>query len=146
MPLLPADAFCLHGPDAKWQAMAILPEAPMVQGPGGGGYDVWHAKKLTPEGQLTASVRSLLRAAGIFHWKEYQTLGSYPGTSDIIGCAKHLGGRMIAIELKSPRGRPSPAQVRFIENVNDSGGLGFIAYDLDEVIEQLCLQDRFLIR
>lgn len=100
-------------------------------------------KKQTPEGMLTASVKQLLRSAGIFHWKVYQTLGSSPGVADIIGCYK---GRMIAIELKSPNGKATPDQERFIQNVNDAGGIAFIAKTLDEVIEGLGLQDRFLLR
>jgi hypothetical protein len=97
----------------------------------------------TPEAILTRSVRSLLNATGIFHWKEYQTLGSFPGVSDIIGCYK---GRFIAIELKAPKGILSPAQQTFIDRVNTAGGLAFVAKDMDTVIEKLGLQDRFLIR
>ena len=67
----------------------------------------------------------------------------YPGVADIIGCYK---GRMIAIELKSPTGKATPEQVRFIQNVNDAGGIAFVAKTLDEVIEGLGLQDRFLLR
>ena len=67
----------------------------------------------------------------------------YPGISDILGCYK---GKMIAIELKSPKGNATPDQLRFIENVKDAGGIAFIAKSLDEVIEGLGLQDRFLIR
>lgn len=67
----------------------------------------------------------------------------YPGVSDIIGCYK---GKMIAIELKAPNGKPTPDQERFIKNVNEAGGIAFIAKSLDEVIEGLGLQDRFLLR
>ena len=102
---------------------------------------MWHAKKLTPEGQLTASVRSLLRAAGIFHYKHWGGPMGYPGVADIIGCYK---GRMIAIELKSPTGKPTPEQERFIQNVNEAGGIAFVARSIDEVIDGLNLQDRFL--
>ena len=66
-----------------------------------------------------------------------------PGISDIIGCYK---GRMIAIELKAPRGIVSPAQQVFIDRVNEAGGIAFVAKDLDTVIEKLDLQDRFLLR
>lgn len=99
--------------------------------------------KPTPEGMLTASVKQLLRAAGIFHWKVYQTLGSTPGVSDIIGC---MGGKFFAVELKAPKGTASKEQLEFIENVKRAGGIGFIAHSLDEVIDGLGLNDRFLIR
>ena len=65
----------------------------------------------------------------------------YPGVADIIGCYK---GRMIAIELKSPTGKPTPEQERFIQNVNEAGGIAFVARSIDEVIEGLGIQDRFL--
>ena len=100
-------------------------------------------KKRTPEGQLTFAVKQLLKAAGIFHWKNWGGPMGYPGIADILGCYK---GRMIAIELKAPKGQATPDQERFIKNVNDNGGIAFVAKSLDEVIEGLSLQDRFLIR
>jgi hypothetical protein len=92
---------------------------------------------------LTHSVRSLLNAARIFHWKNFGGLGSPPGLPDI--CAVHKG-RMIAIELKAPKGIVSPAQQQFIDSINEAGGLAFVARSLDDVIEGLELQDRFLLR
>ena len=102
------------------------------------------AKPPTPEALLTRAVRSLLNAAGIMHWKHY---GGGPigekGIADIIGCYK---GRMIAIELKSSKGVLSPAQAEFLRRINEAGGLAFCAKTIDEVIHNLGLQDRFLIR
>ena len=92
---------------------------------------------------LTASVKSLLKTAGIFFWKNWGGPMGHPGVSDILGCYK---GKMIAIELKSPNGKPTPDQLRFIQNVNDAGGIGFVAKTLDEVIDGLGLNERFLIR
>ncbi len=66
-----------------------------------------------------------------------------PGISDIIGCYR---GRMIAIELKAPKGTLSPAQEEFIRQINEAGGLAFVARSIDDVIEGLGLQERFLIR
>jgi len=100
-------------------------------------------KKPTPEGLLTKSVRRLLNVAGILHYKAWQGPMSEPGVSDIIGCYK---GRFIAIELKAGKGVASSAQLEFIRRVNEAGGIGFVAYDLDTVIEKLGLGDRFLIR
>ncbi len=67
----------------------------------------------------------------------------YPGIADILGCYQ---GRMIAIELKSPTGKATPDQERFLQNVRDNGGIAFVARSIDEVIVGLGLQDRFLIR
>ena len=68
---------------------------------------------------------------------------SAPGIPDIIGCFK---GRMIGIEIKSQKGVVSEYQREFIDNINRAGGLAFVARSLDEVIERLGLQDRFLLR
>jgi len=100
-------------------------------------------KPPTPEALLTRSVRQLLSAAGIFHWKNHGGLGSAPGLPDI--CAVYKG-RMVAIELKAPKGIVSPAQQTFIDRINEAGGLAFVAKDLDTVIDALGLQERFLIR
>jgi hypothetical protein len=100
-------------------------------------------KPPTAEALLTRSVRSLLNAARIFHWKVWQGMGSVPGVPDILGVHK---GRMIAIELKAPKGTVSPAQQEFIDRINEAGGLAFVARSLDDVIKGLGLQDRFLLR
>jgi penicillin-binding protein-related factor A (putative recombinase) len=68
---------------------------------------------------------------------------STPGVPDIIGCFK---GRMIGIEIKSEKGVVSEYQKEFIENINRAGGLAFVARSLEDVIEGLGLQDRFLLR
>lgn len=98
-------------------------------------------KPPTPEALLTRSVRQLLNAAGIFHWKEFQTLGSYRGVSDVIGIYK---GQMIALEIKSDRGRVSPEQQSFIDRINAEGGIAAVVRSIDDVINILGLQDRFL--
>ena len=68
---------------------------------------------------------------------------STPGVPDIIGCFK---GRLIGIEIKSEKGVVSEYQKEFIENINRAGGLAFVARSVDDVIEGLGLQDRFLLR
>jgi hypothetical protein len=100
-------------------------------------------KPPTPEAILTHSIRDLLRAVGIFHYKAWGGPMSAPGIPDIIGCFK---GRMIGIEIKSQKGVVSEYQKAFIDNINRAGGLAFVARSLDDVIETLGLQDRFLLR
>ena len=56
------------------------------------------------------------------------------GISDIIAC---VNGRYVAIEVKKPGGVVSALQTRFIESVERAGGIGFVAYSLDEVKERL---------
>jgi len=103
----------------------------------------WQRKPPTPEALLTKSIRQLLNSVGIFAWKEWGGPMSTPGVPDIIGCFK---GRMIGIEIKSEKGVVSEYQKEFIENINRAGGLAFVARSLEDVIEGLGLQDRFLLR
>lgn len=100
-------------------------------------------KPPTPEALLTKSIRQLLNSVGIFAWKEWGGPMSTPGVPDIIGCFK---GRLIGIEIKSEKGVVSEYQKEFIENINRAGGLAFVARSIEDVIEGLGLQDRFLIR
>jgi len=55
------------------------------------------------------------------------------GVSDIVGCTKE--GRFIAIEVKKQGGKPTVEQIEFIVDVVKHGGIGMIAYSLDEVIK-----------
>jgi len=55
------------------------------------------------------------------------------GVSDILGVVK---GRLICIEVKAKKGRVSPSQKIFIEEVNRLGGLAFIAKSIEDVEEQ----------
>lgn len=94
------------------------------------------------EAELTSAIRSLLKTVGIFSWKQWQGPMSQPkGVSDILGC---WNGRFIAIEVKTAGGRVSRDQEKFIEAVSRNGGLAFVARSIDEVIERLGIQDRFL--
>ena len=97
----------------------------------------------TPEALLTRSVRQLLDAAGIWHYKAWGGPMSAPGIPDIIGCFK---GRFIGIEIKAPNGKVSEYQAEFLRRINAAGGIGFVARNLDTVIDKLGLGDRFLIR
>ena len=66
---------------------------------------------------------------------------SAKGVPDILGCYK---GRLIGIEVKTPRGVVSGDQERFIKNLNEAGGLAFVARSVEDVIKGLGLEDRFL--
>jgi len=54
------------------------------------------------------------------------------GISDIIGCSPK--GTFVAVEVKRKGGKPSPDQLRFLEEVKIRGGIGILAYSLDDVI------------
>ena len=102
------------------------------------------------EAEITTSIRGVLKMLNVFHWKAWQGPMSQPkGVSDIIGIlprgvAGSDGGRFLAIEVKRPAGRVSPHQALFLDRVNRIGGLGFVAYSTQDVIDRLGVQDRFL--
>ena len=89
------------------------------------------------EKEITFAIRSLLNVYGIWHWKHFGGPMGAKGVSDILGCYK---GRFLAIEVKTPGGRTSPEQERFLANVNDAGGIAFVAHSIYDVIEKLELK------
>ncbi len=99
-------------------------------------------RDLLKEKDITHQIRNVLKTFGIFHYKNHGGLGSAPGLPDITGCLKD--GRGFWIEVKTDKGRLSPHQERFIQNINDAGGLAFVARSVDDVIEKLDLKKRML--
>lgn len=61
------------------------------------------------------------------------------GVSDILGV---MNGRFIAIEVKSAKGRVTPEQKLFIDQVNACGGLGFVARSVADVAERIAKPER----
>ena len=71
-----------------------------------------------------------------------QKTGSYiplsfgeKGISDIIACSPR--GTFTAIEVKKKGGKPSPDQLDFLAGINARGGVGILAYSLDDVLATL---------
>lgn len=60
---------------------------------------------------------------------------SEKGISDIIACS--VQGRFVAIEVKKPGGKASEDQLDFLKRVRANGGIGILAYSLDDVVEAL---------
>lgn len=54
------------------------------------------------------------------------------GSSDLIGVFK---GRFVAIEVKTPTGKPTKEQLNFIEQVRLNGGIAGIARSPEEALE-----------
>ncbi len=86
------------------------------------------------EKEITREIRAYLRLRGVFHWKQHQGLGSYPGVSDILGCYR---GRLLAIEVKAPKGHLSVKQRAFLERVQAEGGIAVVARSVEEVMKAL---------
>jgi len=70
----------------------------------------------------------------------YNAAGQYvacgfAGCADIIGMMKD--GRYLAIEVKGSRGKASEEQLAFIFKVRNNGGVGLIAYAVDDLVRGL---------
>ena len=99
------------------------------------------------EAEITKEIRSYLFTKGIQHWKQFQSLGSPKGISDIIGCVKcqicqpcscpKPFGRFLAIEVKTDSGKPTENQELFIERFRRAGGICFVARSADDVEKEL---------
>jgi hypothetical protein len=59
----------------------------------------------------------------------------WTGASDIIG--QLSDGRFLAVEVKSPAGRPTPEQSAFISQINSNGGVAFVARNCADVFREL---------
>jgi hypothetical protein len=55
------------------------------------------------------------------------------GSSDIIGIAPC--GRFLAVEIKTSKGRATKEQLRFIEAVNNAGGIAGIARSAEDALK-----------
>ena len=93
------------------------------------------------EAEITKSIREYLKFKGIFHYKQWQGLGSLHGISDIIGI---MGGplygyigKYLAIEVKRKGGKLSDKQEQFLNRVRAEGGIGLVCYSVEDLIVQL---------
>ena len=99
-----------------------------------------------PEAAALIEVLKALRAHPAVSWCERQNSGAAKVGNRFIrfgwtGCADVLGqmtdGRFLAVEVKSSTGRLRPEQTLFLERVNQTGGLGFVARDCLDVLRKL---------
>ncbi len=58
-----------------------------------------------------------------------------PGISDIIGMLP--SGKLLAIEVKAPKGKPTPDQLKFLVDVQGSLGVAFISRSVWQTYSQL---------
>ena len=74
------------------------------------------------------------------------TFGLCIGSSDLIGFTSKtitadMVGKQVAIftalEIKTPTGKVSPAQTKFVDMVNKHGGIGAIVRSVDDAVEQV---------
>lgn len=74
-------------------------------------------------------VKEFLKEQGCWFIK-YWGGGEYTkaGIPDILVCCK---GHFVAVEVKAPRGKPSPLQIRNLKKIHDSGGYSVLLYPKD---------------
>jgi len=93
------------------------------------------------ESDITRDIRKVLKQLGVVAVKFWGGPMTERGVSDLLCCFQ---GRFVAIEVKRSGGRLSPEQERFLERVRAAGGLGIVAYSVDDVIDGLNVRSRFL--
>jgi hypothetical protein len=100
------------------------------------------------ETEIQRAILDYLKLQGIFAWRVnnvpvsmmrggqrvFRSFGGVKGVADIIGILP--GGRLLAIEVKSEKGKPSPDQLAFGKAINGAGGLWFVARSIEDVIGQ----------
>ena len=102
------------------------------------------------EKEIENLILEYLGYRNIFAWKN-NTMGVYDknrgtyrknmnkyainGVADILGVLPD--GKFLAIEVKTPKGRVSPAQINFINRINKEGGVALVARGLKEVVDAL---------
>lgn len=103
-----------------------------------------------PESAALAEVLQALRTHPAVAWCERMNSGAHvvQGTAGrrfirygFKGCPDVLGmlrdGRLMACEVKAPKGRLRPEQAAFLELVRAAGGLAFVARDCRDVFAAL---------
>lgn len=107
-----------------------------------------YQERLVKETDIQNAILEYLQYKNIFVWRNNNTpvfdprtnayrrmpKGSIKGVSDILGVFK---GKMLAIEVKRPGFYPSQSQKKFLQQINDEGGVGFIARSVDDVEREL---------
>lgn len=83
---------------------------------------VWLGKQIHRDGDQVTLTNARMMLSGICK-----------GGSDIIGITPD--GRFLAVEVKTPKGRATKEQIRFIDAVNKAGGIAGICRSVEEAIE-----------
>jgi len=106
--------------------------------------------KRNPETPLTHDAIAYLRCFGFIAWRQNSGVAKYkgedggvrrvqfgfPGLSDV-GAIHPGSGRYVAVETKVPGKEATKEQREFLDEVNASGGVGFVAHNLDELHDEL---------
>lgn len=83
------------------------------------------------EARIRDQVVAALRQIGAVVWSQTGAIGAV-GRPDLVVCYR---GRFIALELKTPAGRPTPAQIAQLDAVRRAGGTAAIVRSAAEAID-----------
>lgn len=78
---------------------------------------------------VAAIMRYLKTVPECFAWKTHGGPYSQAGIPDIIAC---VGGRFVALEVKTPSGKPTMIQEATIRRINEAKGNAHIVRSLDD--------------
>ena len=101
------------------------------------------------ENAVVNEILEYLQWIGIYAWHNknistydprtdrFRRFGKYEirGVADILGILPD--GKFLAIECKTGYNKASNVQKEFIKNINDNGGVAFVAYGIEDVKEYL---------
>jgi len=106
-------------------------------------------KIMTKEGAVVQACLEYLKLYGAFAWRNntgaLKDKSDRPvffgkiGSADIIGLLP--GGRFLAVECKTEKGKLSDKQYEFLTSVKEMGGLAFVARSVDDLMEGLKKRD-----
>jgi hypothetical protein len=108
--------------------------------------------KPTRETDIVASCLAYLRLRKVPAWRQNTGCATFgaggrrrfvrfavEGCSDILGVLPP-SGRLLAVEVKRPGGKLTPAQAAFIDHVRAAGGLGVVVRSVDDLAAALRLE------
>ncbi len=86
----------------------------------------------TPEGKVKDDIKAWLIAHGVWFFMPVPTGRGVIGIPDFICC---WNGLFIAIEAKSAKGRPTPAQRGNLHDIAQAGGIALVIHSVAELQE-----------
>lgn len=86
------------------------------------------------ETKIQKQIQGYIQSLGGYEFKVHGDIFMRSGIPDIICCLK---GRFIGIEAKDIGNEPSELQLAHIRQIRKAGGIGFVAYSVEDVKEQL---------
>jgi hypothetical protein len=103
--------------------------------------------KAPTEASVLAACMLLLKLRGVFAWRSnnvgvydpvrkcHRSFRGLKGVADILGVVD--GGRILACEVKGPRGRLTEEQDHFLAQVRVKGGVALCVHDVKELEAEL---------